>query len=269
MNSQRASQEQNARAWDALAKRQAALAKPASDEEFQNPLKTIDPLGWLGPNITGQNVLCLAAGGGRQSALYAAAGARVTVVDISTEMLALDRQVAAERKLVVRTVQASMEDLSMLGSGEFDIVIQPVSTCYVADVRPVFREVGRVIRPGGVYVSQHKSPTSLQADLHPKDGNSGSGYQLSEPYYRDGPLPAAEPSRLRETGTLEYLHRWEELLGGMCRAGFTIEDLVEPLHADAEAEVGTFGHRSKFVAPYVRVKSRRGERPQSTALHMP
>ena len=42
-------------------------------------------------------MLCLAAGGGKQSALYAAAGAEVTVVDLSPEMLALDRQVAAER----------------------------------------------------------------------------------------------------------------------------------------------------------------------------
>jgi len=49
----------------------------------------------------------------------------------------------------------------------------------------------------------------------------------------------------------------EELIGGMCRAGFVIEDLVEPLHADAEAERGTFGHRSQFVAPYLRIKARR------------
>jgi hypothetical protein len=36
----------------------------------------------------------LAAGGGRQSAIYATAGADVTVVDISPAMLELDRQVA-------------------------------------------------------------------------------------------------------------------------------------------------------------------------------
>jgi len=250
-----AANEQNERAWDALAKRQAALAKPASDADFRNPLQAVDPRGWLGPSIAGLKVLCLAAGGGRQSALYAAAGAKVTVVDISNEMLVLDRQVAAERGLDVRAIQASMETLSMLSDGEFDIVIQPVSTCYVADVGPVFREVARVTRPGGIYVSQHKTPTSLQADTRPE----GEGYRLSEPYYREGPLPATEPCRTREPGTLEFLHRWEELLGGICRAGFAIEDLVEPLHAKSQATVGTFGHRSTFVAPYVRVKARRNE----------
>ena len=141
----------------------------------------------------------------------------------------------------------------MLADGEFDIVIHPVSTCYVADVGPVFREVARVTRAGGLYISQHKSPTSLQADIRPESGS----YRLREPYYREGPLPAVEPCRIREPGTLEFLHRWETLLGGLCRAGFVIEDLVEPMHADGEAELGTFGHRSRFVAPYVRLKARR------------
>jgi len=250
-----AEKEQNARAWDALAKRKAALAKPASDEDFRNPLQVVDPRGWLGASITGLNVLCLAAGGGRQSSLYAAAGAQVTVVDISGEMLVLDRQVAAARGLAIRAIQASMDTLPMLDAGEFDIVIQPVSTCYVADVGPVFREVARVTRPGGLYISQHKTPTSLQAETRPE----GEGYCLGEPYYREGPLPAAQPCRTREPGTLEFLHRWEELIGGICRAGFSVEDLVEPLHAKPQAAVGTFGHRSQFVAPYVRVKARRKE----------
>ncbi|MGI9428958.1 MAG: class I SAM-dependent methyltransferase [Bythopirellula sp.] len=248
-----AANEQNARAWDALAKRQAALAKPASDEDFANPLQTVDPLGWLGPSISNAKVLCLAAGGGRQSALYAAAGAQVTVVDISSEMLALDRQVAAERNLAVHAIQTSMDELAMLTNSEFDVVIQPVSTCYVENVQAVFGEVARVTRPGGLYISQHKSPTSLQTAQRP----AGGSYEILEPYYREGALAAEAPCRTREAGTLEFLHRWEALLGGMCRAGFVIEDLVEPMHADAAAEVGTFGHRSRFVAPYVRVKSRR------------
>jgi hypothetical protein len=52
-------------------------------------------------------------------------------------------------------------------------------------------------------------------------------------------------------GTIEYLHRWEQIVGGMCRAGFVIEDLVEPMHADDTAEPGAFGHRSRYVPPYV------------------
>ena len=165
----------------------------------------------------------------------------------------LDREVAAERRLELKTVAASMDDLSMFTAGEFDIVIQPVSTCYLPEIAPIYREVARITRSGGTYISQHKSPMSLQADIQP----SGHGYELVEPYYRSGPLPPVVGSPHREEGTLEYLHRWEEILGFMCRAGFLIEDLIEPLHAKADALPGSFAHRSRYVAPYVRIKARR------------
>lgn len=253
--------EHNRKAWDALVRERQRFTRPARDEDFSNPLATVDGAGWLGGNIAGKRLLCLAAGGGRQSALYAAAGAQVTVVDISPEMLALDREVAAERGYDLRVVQASMDDLTALAPASFDIVIHPVSTCYVPDIFAVYRHVARVTVAGGIYVSQHKQPGSLQATVEP----SPRGYELTEPYYRTGPLPAVVGSPHREPGTLEFLHRWEELLGGLCRAGFVIEDLIEPLHASNEAELGAFGHRSRYVAPYVRIKARRTGAATATA----
>lgn len=246
--------QQNARAWDRLAIENAKLAQPARDTDFANPLQTVDPLGWLGKSIAGQNVLCLAAGGGRQSALYAAAGANVTVVDISPEMLAQDRAVAAERGYAMRVLEGSMDDLSIPAAGEFDLVIHPVSSCYLPDVTKIYAAVARVLRPGGLYVSQHKSPMSLQTSLKPAAGK----YTINETYYRTDPVPpATQPTRLREPGTVEFLHRWEQLIGGLCRAGFVIEDLIEPMHAEQGCEPGSFGHRGQYVAPYVRIKARR------------
>ena len=168
------------------------------------------------------------------------------------EMLALDREVAAERGLNIRVIEASMDDLSALSADKFEIVLQPVSTCYVPDVAKVYREVVRVTAAGGLYISQHKQPTSLQAEVRP----SGGGYHLTEPYYRTGPLPPVTGSPHREPGTLEYLHRWEELLGGLCRAGFVIEDVMEPLHARAMRRSA----RSRIAASTLRrtCGSRRG-----------
>lgn len=254
--------EHNRRAWDAMVRQKQRFARPARDEDFATTIKELDPRGWLG-DVRGKSCLCLAAGGGRQGPIYAAAGAHVTVVDISAAQLELDREVAAERKLDLRTVHTSMDNLSMLRAGEFDLVVQPVSTCYVADVAKTYVEVARVIRPGGVYVSQHKQPVSLQADTE----TTQRGYEITEPYYRDGPLPPVTGSLHREEGTLEFLHRWEELIGYMCRAGFVIEDLSEPVHAKRDAAKDSFGHRSQFVPPYVRIKARRvGE---ATSEHKP
>ena len=251
----------NRSAYDRLADSQAPLCRPATDAELADPLATVDAAGWLGQSIAGQRVLCLAAGGGRQSSLYAAAGADVTVVDLSGAMLELDRRVAAERGFSVRLFETSMDRLSMLTDGEFDLVVHPVSTCYVPDTGPVFAEVARVTRRGGLYISQHKTPTSLQAATEP---NSDGRYQLLHRYYRDQPVPALERPgatalRLRETGAIEFLHRWEELVGGICRAGFVIEDLVEPVHAKPQAAAGSFAGRANYIAPYVRIKARRRE----------
>jgi ubiquinone/menaquinone biosynthesis C-methylase UbiE len=251
--------EQNRRAWDRMARAGHALATPATDDDLRNPLKRVDEIGWLGKSIRGQRVLCLGAGGGRHSALYTAAGAVVTVVDLSPGMLELDRQVAAERKFDVRLVEASMTSMPMLDDSEFDIVIQPVSTCYVDDLSAVYREVARVLRPGGLYISQHKQPMNLQASLEPSQGR----YVVELPYL--GNLAAAAPAtpnRLRESGAREIIHSLQSLLGGMCRAGFSIEDLTEPSHGKLDQPPGSFGHRCAFIPPYLRVKARRNSNPE-------
>lgn len=248
----------NRAAWDELASTGHILARPAEDKMFANPLRCVDGPGWLGDSIRCWNVLCLASGGGRQGPLYAAAGAKVTVVDISGAMLQLDRAVAAERRLNLETVQTPMNDLKMFGNGMFDLVIHPVSTCYVPEIATVYREVSRVLRNGGLYISQHKQPTSLQTSLKP----DGISYAIQEKYYRRDPLPVFDgKSPLRETGAREYIHRWEELIGFMCRAGFVIEDLLEPMHAKRDAMPGSLGHRSQFIAPYVRIKARKRADP--------
>src|SRR6187455_1346257 len=149
----------NRRAWDERVREGDCFTRPAKDQDFVDPLKTVDGLGWLGGDIRGKRLLCLAAGGGKHGPLYAAAGAQVTVVDISPAMLELDREVAAERGLKLRTVEASIDDLSALSPAEFDIVVQPVSTCYVPEIAPVYQAVARITRPGGLYISQHKTPT--------------------------------------------------------------------------------------------------------------
>lgn len=243
----------NRQVWDDRVRQQKLYAVAAKEEDFKDPLAVVDQCRWLG-DVKGKRLLCLAAGGGRHSALFATAGAKVTVVDLSPAMLELDRAVAKQRGLDIEIVEASMDNLSMLPEAEFEIVLQPVSTCYVPDVRLVYQQVARVTAPGGIYVSQHKQPVNLQADVIPLR----RGYSLNEPYFRKGPLPQLAGEWLhRESGATEFLHRWEELIGGLCRAGFVLEDLMEPRHEDANAPQGSWGHRSLYVPPYVKLKARR------------
>ena len=253
----------NAAAWDRLAKAHDALASPACDEAFIDPRNWLGTGGpadrpWLPSSLKGMEILCLAAGGGKHGPLYAAAGAKVTVVDLSASMLDLDRQVARERKLHLELIQSSMDDLQMLKNDHFDLIIHPVSSCYLPSLTQLFFEIARVCRPGGLYMSQHKSPRSLQSSLHP---NSDGRYEVIFPECQSAEyskaLPPAPPSRLREVGTDEFVHSFTDILGGICRAGFCLEDFFEPSEGDREATRGSFAHRAAFLPPYIRILARK------------
>ena len=260
-------QQHNRRAWDERVRSKGWYVDTATEKDFQNPLAVVDQCGWLGGSVVGKRLLCLAAGGGRHSVLFATAGAEVTVVDLSPAALELDYKIARERKLDIRIVEASMDNLAPLADASFDVVIQPVSACYVPDISAVYREAARVIRPGGIYISQHKQPVSAQTSALP----AAQGYTLAEPYYRSGPLPpAGEGFWHRESGALEFLHRWDQLLGGLCRAGFSIEDAAEPRHGDLGAAPGSFAHRSAYAPPYIKLKARRHlEAEKSSRIWIP
>jgi SAM-dependent methyltransferase len=236
----------NRDAWDALAADPRFAGVEALPESPSAALAALDE--WVSrEGVPGKQVLCLGAGGGRQGPLLARAGALVTVADFSERQLDHDRRAAASQQLDLKTVCASIDDLRPLKNASFDLVLQPVSACYVPDVQRVYAEVARVIRPGGLYVVQHKQPASLQA---------GDDYRIAAASVEGSRLPPSTASH-REAGTTEYVHTLDALLGGLCRAGFVIEDLIEPPRADALAPAGSPGHRAWFLPPYLKIKARR------------
>ena len=74
--------------------------------------------------VKGKDVLCLASGGGQQSAVFGLLGANVTVVDLSQGQLDGDKTAAKHYGYSIQTVQADMRDLSCLSSDSFDLVHQ-------------------------------------------------------------------------------------------------------------------------------------------------
>lgn len=243
----------NKNAWDHRAETGDRYVDTATADELAQPLRFADPFGWLKGNVSDMRILCLAAGGGRHGPLFAKAGANVSVVDISESMLALDKGLAQKLNLKIECIQAPMDELpERLRQNNFDAVFHPVSTCYTPHVETVFQQVHETLKPGGLYLSFHKQPVALQTRM--KQG----ALALETPYYSEDVLPPETPEALhRESGTQEFLHRWESLLGGICQAGFSIEDFVVPNHARDNQPVGSFGWRAQLAPPFFGVKARK------------
>ena len=205
-------------------------------DPFPKPLHELFPYHLL-QDVAGKDVLCLAAGGGQQTAVFGLLRANVTVADLTQGQLDGDEKAAAHYSYPITTVQADMRDLSALANDRFDLVFQADSLAYVPDCQPVYAEVARVLRPGGLYRVKHSQPA-----VHRVEWN-GRNYTINAPY--------AETVQHRADGGIEFRHRMDDIFNGLLDAGFTIKRVYEAPHylqPFADAEPGSWGHETRYVA---------------------
>jgi SAM-dependent methyltransferase len=189
--------------------------------------------------VEGKDVLCLAAGGGQQSAVFGVLGAQVTVVDLTEGQLAGDRKAADHYGYPVTTLQRDMRDLSALADGTFDLVYQANSIAYVPDLRTVYGEVSRVLRTGGRY-----RVCAGQPAVHAVAWN-GEAYCLTHPY-ADRVFPRPDGAGV------EFRHTMDDLFNGLLDAGMAIARVHEAPYARLrryrDEPAGTWNHEQSYVA---------------------
>jgi SAM-dependent methyltransferase len=187
------------------------------------------PRQWF-PELKGAPVLCLASGGGQQAPIFAAAGARVTVLDNSPKQLEQDRLVAKREGLSLITIEGDMADLSRFADESFELIFHPCSNLFIPDVRPVWREAFRVLRRKGTLLAGFVNPLIyLFGDR--LDERSGLEVRHTLPYSDLESLTEDERRQLIERNEpLEFGHTLEDQLGGQTAAGFWITAFYEDRH---------------------------------------
>jgi SAM-dependent methyltransferase len=242
--------------WDDLVAANVEFSRPFLNLDEAAARHVVDRQGVLG-QVAGKKVLCLASGGGQQSVAFALLWAQVTVFDLSPAQLQRDRAAAAHYKFDIDIVQGDMRDLSCFADQQFDIVWQAFSINFVPDVRPVFREVARVLKPGGPYRLEYYNPFTSAADDASWDER---GYRLTAPYH-DG----ADMSELFPTwdvyddeghkqviqGPKEFRHRLSTVLNSLIEQGFILRHVWEDTGKNPQAEPGTWDHFMAFTAPFL------------------
>jgi SAM-dependent methyltransferase len=225
----------NRRAWDGLARAgdeyfHAASAEQIGEARSGNvrvrvtPQKMV-PLEWLEP-LKDRTVLCLAGGGGQQGPLLAAAGAQVTVFDLSEAQLQRDQQVAQREGLKLSTVCGDMANLESFVDDQFDLILNPCSVCYCPQTAPIWAEAFRVLKPGGYLIAGLINPVYYLFDAVKMD--RGALVARHRIPYSDFDLSTEERERIWGVNRpAEYGHSLTELIGGQLEAGFQLTAVYE------------------------------------------
>jgi len=186
-------------------------------------------------DVRNKEVLCLALGGGQQSAVYSLLGGRVTVVDFAEGQIAGDNKAASHYGYEVNAICADMRDLSFLAPGSFDVVLGS-SLAYIPDVREVYRQVSRVLRLGGIYRTVVTQPATSDLKWN------GESYCIARPY--------ADRVLHRDDGGIEFRHYMDDLFNGLIEAGFSIQEIIDlrrDQRPDPKTPPGSWDHERFYV----------------------
>ena len=247
----------NTRRWRALVEADALFTRPYLDLDADSARKRLDREERLG-KLSGKDVLCLACGGGQQSAAFALLGANVTVLDLSESQLERDREAARHYNIDIITLQGDMRDLSCFGKSAFDIVYHGYSIGFVPDPQAVFKQVAGVLRPGGIYHFNCANPFFI--GLKESDWN-GEGYVLKRPYVGGAEIIHEDQDWVYDRSKTgepvpsprEYRHTLSSLMNGLVEQGFLIFHASESsnIYPDPGAEAGTWDHLVWYAPPWL------------------
>ena len=205
-------------------------AKSGKWQVVLTPCKPV-PKNWF-PRMGGSDVLCLASGGGQQAPIFAAAGANVTSFDNSPKQLEQDQFVAKRDGLKIRTIEGNMANLSVLADESFDFIFNPVSNCFIPELKPVWNETFRVLRHGGTMIVGFVNPVEFCFDGElAKKGI----YHIKHSLPYSDLTSITEEERIRLYGIdepIEFGHTLEEQVGGQLEAGFHLIGFFEDYWAE-------------------------------------
>ncbi|OLF09492.1 SAM-dependent methyltransferase [Actinophytocola xinjiangensis] len=166
-------------------------------------------------DVRGRRVLELGCAGGTLTSLLAGRGARVLAVDREPRLVAAARARLGDR---ARVEVADLErPLTFVADGSVDVVVASLVLHYLADWAPLLAEVRRALVPGGALVFSLHHPIT--------------GWLLSDrtDYHRTELVSEDWDWGERWVTARLYRRPLSRIFGDLRRAGFTVDEVDEPL----------------------------------------
>ena len=215
--------EANRRSWDDIAgwwaekrERDGLWRRCPEEPELGFAGGAFELIGSFAGNAEGKEACVI--GSGDNYAAFALAGmkARVTSIDISARQLETASARAKRLGLEIDFVQADAMDLKPMPDRTFDLVCSTNGFfVWIADLRGVYSEVYRILKPGGHYVFY---------DVHPfqrpwKDGTRSA--EVGKPYWQTGPY------RDEKNGAFEFNWTLGDIFNPLADTGFVLRRILE------------------------------------------
>jgi SAM-dependent methyltransferase len=172
--------------------------------------------------VAGKDVLEIGSGSAPCARWLSAQGARVTALDLSSGMLRYAAAANEATGIDVSLVRANAERLPF-ATETFDIACSAFGAIpFVADLPGTFREVARVLRPGGSWVFAVTHPMRW---IFPDDPGP-NGLRVTGSYFDR--TPYVEVDADGHATYVEHHRTLGDFVRALTGAGLTITDLVEP-----------------------------------------
>jgi SAM-dependent methyltransferase len=213
----------NAAGWDALADAyQAHVGWPDDELAWGWRTPPESDLRLLSDVVAGARTLVLGCGGGQELVALSRLGAgALTGLDVSAGQLRHARRRLADAGVDAALVRSDATDLSAFAGASFDLVVSVQALNYVADLGRLFREVRRVLRPGGVLTFSVMHPAEVATDDRPPWSWHGSYFATEQDWVWDGLAEEDLPFR----SWFPPPAGWFTAVTG---AGLVVERLLEP-----------------------------------------
>jgi SAM-dependent methyltransferase len=167
------------------------------------------------PDLKGKSVLDAGCGPGVYAEIFLNQGARVVAIDASPKMVALTKK-RVGNKCEVREVDLNKR-LSFLADASFDVIVSPLVLGYLNDLKSVYQEFYRVLRPSGYFVFSESHPFFDM--MHFKPENYFSTELVGENWNGFG----------KKVFMSFYRRPLGDIVNPLIEAGFILEKILEPL----------------------------------------
>ena len=175
------------------------------------------------PELVGRRVLDLGCGCGANCLDFIQRGAdRVLGIDLSEKMLEVARSEAADPRIEYRRMD--MSDIWEIDE-QFDLVYSSLAFHYIEDISALFQHIYKRLAPGGVLLFSQEHPLNTTEGYFNRDE---TGNRCSYTLF-DYNVSGKRVTTWFVDGVEKYHRPMGEIITALARAGFVIEEVVEPV----------------------------------------